>query len=75
MGVVGWPARLTATLWLSVLSSPREDIQAVRGRQGGDVNPENTAKLADGAIECPARVMVVMCAELDDASIIGFDRR
>lgn len=43
----------------------------MRGGDCGDVNPEDTAKLADGAIEDPARVMVVMCAELDDAPIMG----
>jgi hypothetical protein len=51
------------------------DIKTVRSGQCGDVNPENPAKFADGAIEYPARVVVLMCTELDDASIVGFDRR
>jgi hypothetical protein len=51
------------------------DIQAVRSGECGDVNAEDPAKLADGAIEYPARVVVAMCAELDDALIVGFDSR
>ena len=50
------------------------DVQSVRGGKCGDVNPEHTTKLADGAIEYSARVVVVMCAELDDAPIKKGDR-
>lgn len=49
------------------------DVEAVRSGERGDVDPEHVAQLADGAVEDPARVVVAMCTELDDASIVGFD--
>jgi hypothetical protein len=35
--------------------------------------PKTPRRLADGAVEDPARVVVAMCAELDDAAIVGFE--
>jgi len=47
------------------------DIQAMSGRDDGDMNAEHPTQLADRAVKDPARVMVALRAELDDAPIIG----